>query len=92
MSAGNERFKVTACFSPAYGGGWDVCVEDLNTGLKEESWCYDKASVSTAAKRIADSMANSAKEAPEVSYIDAGAAVESPAEAAGGSSEAEAAE
>jgi hypothetical protein len=76
MENSQDRFKVTSVFDPAYGGGYRVIVEDLNTGECQTTWAYDKAGVKPAAERITQGMTANA-EAPETFYLGE---AESPAE------------
>lgn len=84
----DNRFKVTSVFDPAYGGGYKITVEDLNTGECQCTWAYDKAGVKPAAERITQNMSATA-EAPETFYLGE---AESPAEDAGETPEVEASE
>lgn len=64
----DNRFKITSTFDPSYGGGYIITVEDLNTGICDEGWAYDKAGVKAAAEGLTQRM--SISEAPETFYLE----------------------
>lgn len=75
------RFKVTSKFNPQWGGGYDVKVEDLNTGQVRETWCRDLDQVDTSAQSIAQGLiGTSAGGDVRTSYLDVPGEEESPQE------------
>jgi hypothetical protein len=68
-SDGQDRFKVTSTFNPAFGGGYDIEVEDLSTGKCETGWAFNLADVETAANRLANRM-KITPEDTKVSFFD----------------------
>lgn len=80
MDETQQTYKITSKFDPAYGGGYEICVEVSSTGKKKETWAYNKVDVDEAANRLI--RAWNAEKTVETIYKDgAPPAPESPGEA-----------